>query len=152
MSRPRLEMPSLTEQNKKRLIEIKFYLFINSFKNILTDSEKQNYFQTLCELTGTNRTMFDYAISYYDRVINRPTVYEKAVALRYFDASLVDIRKHYMHPDTYYRHLWEYRDKCAHGETGLLNKMEPEIYKQIENFIVNYSKIMSKQAVCFRNI
>lgn len=111
MARQIIKLPEPSEQDLKRIEEIKFYIFIMRIvtENRAYDERINNFLESLCDIMNLSKSIIVASALEIMAGPNRPTKFETTIALAH---SKVPIRKIYkytkVHHITYYKIVGEY--------------------------------------------
>ena len=141
----RFTTPTLTKQQQERVEEIKFYLFISKLtkkcNQNLVQYNNNDVIQMLAELTKTDTIDLQNAIILLDKVQNKPTKEETAIAVKYLGLPYRFINKYIMPIRSLYTALEEYDSKSnAEKINSLVPRLDAEIREQIEKFNTNFKE------------
>lgn len=109
----------MTQAEKQRLIEIKFFMLIKQLKENIEPSMLYSFIKSLCELYDLKFTHINYMLSMIERITYQPTIEELIIASRFLGISVRKITKFLkISNSTYYKILDEY--KRSKGQSVLL--------------------------------
>lgn len=106
-----LNMPPLTNMEKARIEEVKFFLFISKLMRIARSTGSEDelaLFRNCIEITQCNETLLTVAANNILVLANKPQEIEVAVAAKYMEYPYRFVEKRLMHSRKFYKLINEY--------------------------------------------
>jgi hypothetical protein len=134
-------LPNPNEDAKKRIIEIQFYIFIQSIIRFFNTTTTQFFLETLCEILEVKKNIISISASEIIQYKLRPTKLEIAIASRYLEIPFRKVSKYNKTcTKTIYKNLNEY---LTH-QIPLTPKFKDDRHETIEEFLKKFNTMLEK--------